>query len=101
MKEREDLIGPWLCELDSDCSFLSGGEERGWYVAYFATAASLPGAYFSLTVPFTIIGPFRAMNRFRRLNSLAGPTSSRSSRKLPESSAMNQIGKRQICALLP
>ncbi|KAF6818972.1 phosphoglycerate mutase [Colletotrichum sojae] len=22
--------GGWVCELDSDCSFLSGGEERGW-----------------------------------------------------------------------
>lgn len=26
------LIGGWRCELDSDCSFLSGGQERGWYV---------------------------------------------------------------------
>lgn len=24
------LYGGWTCELDSDCSFLSGGEERGW-----------------------------------------------------------------------
>ncbi|KAI1144488.1 phosphoglycerate mutase-like protein [Hypoxylon sp. FL0543] len=24
------LYGGWICELDSDCSFLSGGEERGW-----------------------------------------------------------------------
>ncbi|KAL7627034.1 C6 zinc cluster transcription factor-like protein [Parahypoxylon ruwenzoriense] len=24
------LHGGWICELDSDCSFLSGGEERGW-----------------------------------------------------------------------
>lgn len=23
----------WQCELDSDCSFLSSGAERGWYVA--------------------------------------------------------------------
>lgn len=22
--------GGWICEVDSDCSFLSGGEERGW-----------------------------------------------------------------------
>ncbi|KAI1089700.1 phosphoglycerate mutase-like protein [Rostrohypoxylon terebratum] len=24
------LYGNWSCELDSDCSFLRGGEERGW-----------------------------------------------------------------------
>lgn len=24
--------GSWVCEANSDCSFLSGGEERGWYV---------------------------------------------------------------------
>lgn len=24
--------GGWNCEVNSDCSFLSGGEERGWYV---------------------------------------------------------------------
>ncbi|KAI0841796.1 phosphoglycerate mutase-like protein [Hypoxylon sp. FL0890] len=24
------LYGGWACELDSDCSFLSGGQERGW-----------------------------------------------------------------------
>ena len=23
-------IGGWECERDSDCSFLSGGAERGW-----------------------------------------------------------------------
>jgi transcription factor C subunit 7 len=22
--------GGWICELNGDCSFLSGGEERGW-----------------------------------------------------------------------
>jgi len=22
--------GPWVCEVNSDCSFLTGGEERGW-----------------------------------------------------------------------
>ncbi len=26
------VSGGWDCTLDSDCSFLSGGEERGWYV---------------------------------------------------------------------
>ncbi|OTB18048.1 hypothetical protein K445DRAFT_267153 [Daldinia sp. EC12] len=24
------LYGGWICELDSECSFLRGGEERGW-----------------------------------------------------------------------
>ncbi|KAK1523217.1 phosphoglycerate mutase [Colletotrichum paranaense] len=24
------VAGGWICELNSDCSFLSGGEERGW-----------------------------------------------------------------------
>lgn len=26
------VIGGWQCHLNSDCSFLSGGPERGWYV---------------------------------------------------------------------
>lgn len=26
------VVGSWTCEANSDCSFLSGGEERGWYV---------------------------------------------------------------------
>ncbi|KAK3196919.1 C6 zinc cluster transcription factor-like protein [Lecanicillium sp. MT-2017a] len=26
------VVGNWTCEKNSDCSFLSGGEERGWYV---------------------------------------------------------------------
>ncbi|KAH0525149.1 hypothetical protein TsFJ059_007553 [Trichoderma semiorbis] len=25
-------VGGWSCEANSDCSFLAGGEERGWYV---------------------------------------------------------------------
>ncbi|EEU46518.1 uncharacterized protein NECHADRAFT_79200 [Fusarium vanettenii 77-13-4] len=25
-------VGAWQCELDSDCSFLTSGEERGWLV---------------------------------------------------------------------
>ncbi|PHH61823.1 hypothetical protein CDD81_7926 [Ophiocordyceps australis] len=25
-----NIIGGWTCDLNSDCSFLSGGEERGW-----------------------------------------------------------------------
>ncbi|KAI1762509.1 phosphoglycerate mutase-like protein [Hypoxylon sp. FL1150] len=27
---KTGLYGGWTCELDSDCSFLRGGEERGW-----------------------------------------------------------------------
>ncbi|KAI0180953.1 phosphoglycerate mutase-like protein [Hypoxylon sp. FL1284] len=27
---KAGLYGGWTCELDSDCSFLGGGEERGW-----------------------------------------------------------------------
>lgn len=27
---KPGLYGGWTCELDSDCSFLRGGEERGW-----------------------------------------------------------------------
>ncbi|KAH7170493.1 histidine phosphatase superfamily [Dactylonectria macrodidyma] len=27
---RSEDVGDWECELDSDCSFLSSGEERGW-----------------------------------------------------------------------
>lgn len=29
-KEGEDAVGGWTCELNSDCSFLSNGAERGW-----------------------------------------------------------------------
>jgi transcription factor C subunit 7 len=28
------VAGGWICERDSDCRFLSGGEERGWWVLY-------------------------------------------------------------------
>ncbi|RSM10279.1 hypothetical protein CEP52_003683 [Fusarium oligoseptatum] len=33
-------VGAWQCELDSDCSFLSSGEERGWR---FSGDESFPG----------------------------------------------------------
>ncbi|KAF5677892.1 transcription initiation factor [Fusarium heterosporum] len=33
-------VGEWQCELDSDCSFLSSGEERGWK---FSGDESFPG----------------------------------------------------------
>ncbi|CAF3464912.1 hypothetical protein SNK03_008289 [Fusarium graminearum] len=33
-------LGEWQCELDSDCSFLSSGEERGWR---FSGDESFPG----------------------------------------------------------
>jgi transcription factor C subunit 7 len=26
----EGVAGGWVCERNADCSFLSGGEERGW-----------------------------------------------------------------------
>ncbi|KAL2273244.1 hypothetical protein FJTKL_04851 [Diaporthe vaccinii] len=29
-KDGRGVGGGWLCEVNSDCSFLSGGEERGW-----------------------------------------------------------------------
>ncbi|KAI1213261.1 phosphoglycerate mutase-like protein [Annulohypoxylon truncatum] len=29
-RDGAGLYGGWTCELDSDCSFLRGGEERGW-----------------------------------------------------------------------
>ncbi|KAM3426491.1 hypothetical protein MY4824_009943 [Beauveria thailandica] len=35
-----DTVGNWICEKNSDCSFLSGGEERGWK---FAGDESFPG----------------------------------------------------------
>ncbi|UNI14347.1 C6 zinc cluster transcription factor-like protein [Purpureocillium takamizusanense] len=38
--ESAGLIGGWNCELNSDCSFLSGGAERGWK---FAGDESFPG----------------------------------------------------------
>ena len=31
-KGGKGVAGGWNCELNGDCSFLSGGEERGWYV---------------------------------------------------------------------
>jgi len=29
-KDRKGVKGGWNCELNGDCSFLRGGEERGW-----------------------------------------------------------------------
>lgn len=29
-KNGKGVGGGWICEVNSDCSFLSGGEERGW-----------------------------------------------------------------------
>lgn len=31
-RDGNGVGGGWECELNGDCSFLSGGEERGWYV---------------------------------------------------------------------
>lgn len=31
-KDGKGVGGGWVCEMNSDCSFLSGGEERGWLV---------------------------------------------------------------------
>ena len=31
-KRKGRRTGNWICEANSDCSFLSGGQERGWYV---------------------------------------------------------------------
>ncbi|XWW97645.1 hypothetical protein V2A60_005630 [Cordyceps javanica] len=31
--DKLDNVGNWICEKNSDCSFLSGGEERGWKFA--------------------------------------------------------------------
>ncbi|QUC19424.1 uncharacterized protein UV8b_03665 [Ustilaginoidea virens] len=28
--DKADVTGNWDCDLNSDCSFLSGGQERGW-----------------------------------------------------------------------
>ncbi|PHH68330.1 hypothetical protein CDD80_7604 [Ophiocordyceps camponoti-rufipedis] len=40
VEAAESLIGGWRCVLDSDCSFLSGGQERGWK---FSGDESFPG----------------------------------------------------------
>lgn len=34
-KRGVGVRGGWTCEVNSDCSFLSGGEERGWYGSIF------------------------------------------------------------------
>jgi transcription factor C subunit 7 len=33
-RDGHGVRGGWDAELNSDCSFLSGGEERGWYVMF-------------------------------------------------------------------
>ena len=43
------VSGGWDCTLDSDCSFLSGGEERGWYVLALITPLA-----FCATAPFAL-----------------------------------------------
>ncbi|ODA82788.1 hypothetical protein RJ55_01297 [Drechmeria coniospora] len=44
-KTSRSLLGGWQCELNSDCSFLSGGQERGWK---FVGDESFPGLDTSL-----------------------------------------------------
>lgn len=47
------VAGGWDCLLNSDCTHLPGGEERGWYVTYLTTFDVLP-----LFHPFSLIpGP--------------------------------------------
>ncbi|KAI0167930.1 histidine phosphatase superfamily [Pestalotiopsis sp. NC0098] len=37
------IAGGWICETDSDCSFLSGGPERGWRFAGDESFAAVDG----------------------------------------------------------
>ncbi|KAG5999822.1 hypothetical protein E4U21_006257 [Claviceps maximensis] len=45
--EANTLVGRWICHANSDCSFLSGGPERGWKFSgdeSFPDTGSLPEA---------------------------------------------------------
>jgi hypothetical protein len=55
-------VGEWQCELDSDCGFLTSGEERGWLVGYTFNARDKYRISYRLTQN---TGNFLAMNRSR------------------------------------
>lgn len=47
---RAQSTGHWVCESNSDCSFLSSGPERGWYV--LKSLGPTPSSHHSQTPPF-------------------------------------------------
>lgn len=55
------FIGGWHCELNSDCSFLGGGQERGWYVpAPTPCRCSSSRDAFPMSSSPTALGPLMA-----------------------------------------
>lgn len=71
--------GGWTCELNSDCSFLSGGEERGWQVDLLFRWSQL----------LTALGVFLATKHLLATNGM------RPSKMLEWSSAWLSRGKRK------
>lgn len=65
-KDRPDMIpyiewqngkgvgGGWVCEVNGDCSFLSGGEERSWLVAPLFLLPSILVVPFPRTTRFSV-----------------------------------------------
>ncbi len=45
-KEGNGVGGGWKLEISGDCSFLSGGEERGWSVILFNLLLDRCDAYY-------------------------------------------------------
>ncbi|KAI0446112.1 phosphoglycerate mutase-like protein [Xylaria telfairii] len=45
------LASHWTCEVNSDCSFLRGGEERGWKFSGDESFVEIGGGGFSLSTP--------------------------------------------------
>lgn len=69
-------IGSWVCDANSDCSFLSGGQERGWYVlkpsrtnALIIRPAFVPPPCSPLTLVCPPVCPLRPLfSRVRLVN---------------------------------
>lgn len=64
-KTGKGVGGGWICKVNGDCSFLSGGEERGWYEPF----RCLPS--FALFPPLTIdLGVFPATRHLSATNGM-------------------------------
>lgn len=57
------VVGGWTCEANSDCSFLTNGEERGWYV--LSQKQSIDCLRPALTMQFPAPGSLWEMKSFQ------------------------------------
>jgi transcription factor C subunit 7 len=67
------VVGGWTCEANSDCSFLAGGEERGWYVQ--SPKQSKDRLRPALTMQFPTIRKFAGDEEFPDTGSMSNDAS--------------------------